>query len=107
MVVPPEAQKSKKEYAEKSRVDPKLGSMDPFDAFQLPKNSTTDMALHHCTRLFPCSRSNFLRSRKVIGTNLKANYLGTNVFQETRMPITPRKAWLRINLEDKTLLSVT
>ncbi|TVY32518.1 hypothetical protein LSUB1_G007535 [Lachnellula subtilissima] len=104
-VLSPEVQKSKKEHAQKSRVDPKLGGVDPFDAFQLPRNSTTDMALHHCRKKLLVFISK--KERKKKGEDSCLTSLGTNVFQETRMVTSPRKAWLSINLSDKTLLSVT
>ncbi|TVY59629.1 hypothetical protein LSUE1_G008025, partial [Lachnellula suecica] len=77
--LPPEVRQSLEEHAQKSRIDTCLGGTDPFDAFELPKNSTTDMALHHWA----------------------------NVFQNTRMVLSPRKAWMKINLSDKTIASVT
>ena len=40
--------KNRKALVETSRVDGVLGGADPFGAFSLPQNSTTDMALHHC-----------------------------------------------------------
>jgi hypothetical protein len=68
----------------KSRVDPKLGGTDPFGAFELPQNT----------------------AQRTTAT-LTARHLGISVFQNTRMPISPRQVWMKINLSDKTLLSVT
>ncbi|KAH8589339.1 hypothetical protein B0O99DRAFT_692572 [Bisporella sp. PMI_857] len=63
----------------KIRIDARLGGTDPFNAFGLINDRKTDLALHHWT----------------------------SVFQNTMIPLTPRKPWLQINLSDKTLLSVT
>ncbi|PMD38623.1 hypothetical protein L207DRAFT_544744 [Hyaloscypha variabilis F] len=63
----------------KPQVDVKLGGTDPFNAFKLPQDRTTDLALHHWI----------------------------HVFQNTRMPTNPRQPWMSINLSDQTLLSVT
>ena len=32
----------------KSNVEPNIGGADPFGAFELPQDSSTDLALHHC-----------------------------------------------------------
>ncbi|KAE9362828.1 hypothetical protein N431DRAFT_499185 [Stipitochalara longipes BDJ] len=63
----------------RSQVDVKIGGTDPFNAFELPQDRTTDLALHHWI----------------------------HVFQNTRMPTNPRQPWMSINLSDQTLLSVT
>jgi hypothetical protein len=84
-------------------VDTSFGGTDPFGAFELPQDSTTDLALHHCKNQFHNNTEKPYRGIKTPMTN----YLGANVFQNTRMPITPRQGWMKINLSDKTLLSVT
>jgi hypothetical protein len=38
-----------------------MGGVDPFDAFGLLKNPTTDMALHHCERPEEVRRLNSAR----------------------------------------------
>lgn len=40
--------KKKVRFDLKPRVDVKLGGTDPFGAFALPQDKTTDLALHHC-----------------------------------------------------------
>jgi len=91
---------------EKSRVDTSFGGTDPFGAFELPQDSTTDLALHHCKNKFHNNTLKYRETYQRMKTPM-TNYLGANVFQNTRMPITPRQAWMKINLSDKTLLSVT
>jgi len=84
----------------KSIVNQSLGGMDPFDTLQfaqygISQDRMTDMALHHCIPSIQIHAPPALTSA------------GTNVFQKTRMPLTPRPVWLRICLSDPVLLSVT
>jgi len=83
-----------------STVDQSLGGIDPFDTLQfsqygISQDRMTDMALHHCIPSIQIHEPQALTSA------------GTNVFQKTRMPLTPRPLWLRICLSDPVLLSVT
>jgi hypothetical protein len=33
-------------------VEPNIGGADPFGAFELPEDSSTNLALHHCEYAF-------------------------------------------------------
>jgi hypothetical protein len=91
----------------KSNVEPNIGGADPFAAFELPEDSSTNLALHHCEYAFASAlkhgRCDHIPNR--FKENV-AKYSVINVFQNTRMPPTPRQSWMKINLSDRTLLSV-
>lgn len=91
----------------KSSVEPNIGGTDPFGAFELPQDMSTDLALHHCEYPF-YFRSIHRSSNGVVGRlkENRAKHIVINVFQNTRMPPNPRQSWMKINLSDKTLLSV-